>query len=327
MIKKTLGILAMFLVFQSCKMGTSGTFKNEKIDHDIRTQLGLLNNKLFKALINSDVVAVKAMMADELLEKAGGGMEKMVTAVSASLSAKDYKILDEYYVKNSATGIGNTVFSGLSDNDYIVHYLALNKEMYVSLLLPNDTKNELLITVVYGNYNNQWKINILQIGQYSLEKKTAPDFYTLAKKSYDKSYLVDAVNYATLAKQCLKPGGDHFQYQKEEEIDGFYDKVMKEVNTKFKLPLTLERIGTKPRIFRIFPQVMSEGIFPAVFYVSSVNLKDTIALKAENEKVKIEACKLFTGIEKDKKAVLYRAFSELPDGKKEIKNYGFVDKK
>jgi hypothetical protein len=327
MIKKILVIVVLFLAFQSCKVGTSGTFINENIDQNTRTEISTLNTKLFKALNTNNVAEVKAMMSDQLLEKAGGDIEKLVTAVNASLSAKDYKVLDEYNVKNSSTGISNTVLSGISERDYVVHYIALNKEMYVSLLLPNDIKNELLLTVIYGNYDNQWKINILQVGQYSLDKKTAPDFYAMAKKSYDKVNLVDAVNYATLAKQCLKPGANYFQYQKEKDIDAFYEKVLKEVNTKFKLPLTVEGIATKPKVFRIFPQVMSEGIFPSVCYLSTIDIKDTVALKTENEKVKIEISKLFPGIDKDKKAVLYRAFNELPDGKKEVKSFGFVDKK
>lgn len=314
-------------MFESCKVGTSGTFNNESIDKDIRTEIGQLNNKLFKALRGNDVAAVKGMMSDQLLEKAGGDIEKIVTAASASIGAKDYGILDEYYVKNTNTGIGNTVLSGISDDDYSVHYLALNKEMYVSLLLPNDKKNELLITAIYGKYDNQWKINIIYLGQYSIRNKTALDFYKMAKESDSKSYLVDAVNYTSLAKQLLKPAGDYFQYQKEKEINDFYEKEMKEVNSKFVFPLTLQNISSKPKIFRIFPQVMSEGILPCVFYITGTDIKDTVALKTENEKVKVEVAKLFTGINKDKEAVLYRAFNDLPDGKKTVQNYGFVDKK
>lgn len=327
MIKRNLAILVMFVAFQSCKVGTSGTFKNERIDKETKKEISTLNNRLFKALTANDVATVKAMISDQLLEKAGEDIEKLVIAVNASLSAKDYKVLDEYNVKNSSTGISNTVLSGISENDYVVHYIALNKEMYVSLLLPNDSNNELLFTVIYGNYNGQWKINIIQVGPYSFDKKTAPEFYNLSKKSYDKANLVDAVNYATLAKQCLKPGADYFQYQKEKDIDTFYEKVLKEANTKFKLPLTVERITTKPKVFRIFPQVTGEGIFPAVLYLSTINVKDTAALKTENEKMKIEVSKLFPGIDQDKKAVLYRAFNELPDGKKEVRSFGFVDKR
>ncbi len=49
-------------------------------------------------------------------------------------------------------------------------------------------------------------------------------------------------------------------------------------------------------------------------------------LRLENEKVKIEVNKLFTGIDKDKKFVFYRVFNEFPDDKKLVESYGFIDR-
>lgn len=328
MIQKTLLFILTVLTLQSCNVGTSGTWKNDNIDKEKKEQIKVLNNKLFKAITNNDVAGVKALMSDKLLEKSGSDLDKLINQVSSSFKSDSYRILDEYNVHNSTTGIGNTLPSGISgDNDYVINYQALNKEMYVSLLLPTGLDNELLITVIYGNYDNQWKINILQFGQYSLFKKTAPDYYKLAKESYDKSYLIDAVNYAGLSKQCLRPANDFFQFKKEKDINEFYDKVMKEVNTKFTFPLTLDNVDTKPKVFRIFPEMINEGFFPMVYYLSDINLKDTTALKIENEKVKQEVGRLFTGIDKDKKFVFYWAFNELPDGKKLVEHYGFIDKR
>lgn len=274
------------------------------------------------------LLGVKSLMSDKLLEKGVSDLDKLINQISSSFKANSYRILDQYNVHNSTTGIGNTLPSGISgDNDYVINYQALNKEMYVSLLLPNGLDNELLITAIYGNYDNQWKLNILQFGQYSLFKKTAPDYYKLAKESYNKSYLIDAVNYAGLSRQCLRPANDFFQYQKEKEINEFYDKVMKEVNTKFTFPLTLDNIETKPKVFRIFPEMINEGFFPMVYYLSDIDLKNTTALKIENEEVKKEVGRLFTGIDKDKKFVFYWAFKEIPDGKKLVQHYGFIDKR
>lgn len=328
MLPKTLLIILTVLTFQSCNLGTSGTWKNDNIDKNKREQIKKLNDKLFNAIINNDVAVVKTLMSDKLLEKAGNDLDVLINKVSNTLNADSYRILDEYNVHCSTTGIGNTLPSGVTgNNDYFVSFQALNKEMYVSLLLPNGLDNELLITAIYGKYDSEWKINILQFGPYSLFGKTAPDYLNLAKSSYDKSYLIDAVNYISLSKQCLRPANDYFQYQKEKEINEFYDKVMKEVNSKFTFPLALENIDTKPKVFRIFPEMTSEGFFPMVYYLSSINLNDTKALKIENEKVKKEVDRLFTGIDKDKKFVFYWAFNEIPDGKKLVEHYGFIDKR
>lgn len=328
MIQKTLLLILTVLTLQSCNLGTSGTWKNDNIDKDKKEQIKVLNDKLLKAIISNNVPGIKALMSDKLLENGASDLDKLINQVSTSFKSDSYRILDEYNVHNSTTGIGNTLPSGISgDNDYVVNYQAMNKEMYVSLLLPTGLDNELLITAIYGNYDDQWKLNILHFGQYSLFKKTAPDYYKLAKESYDKSYLIDAVNYIGLSKQCLKPGNDFFKYQKEKDINEFYDKIMKEVNSKFTFPLTLDNVETKPKVFRIFPEMINEGFFPMVYYLSDINLEDTTKLKIENEKVKKEVGRLFTGIDKDKEFVFYWAFNEIPDGKKLVEHYGFIDKR
>lgn len=327
MTHRSLPIILVFLILQSCNLGTSGTWKNENIELEKREEIKLLNDKLLKSIINNDISGVKALMSDKLLENAGNNIDKLITNISTSFKADSYKILDQYNVHNSTTGINNTLTSGTSENnDYTIDYLALNKEMYVSLLLPNGLDSKLLITVIYGNYDDQWKINILHFGQYSLLNKTAPDYYNLAKESYNKSYLIDAVNYISLSKQCLRPANEVFKYKDEKEINDFYDKTINEANSKFTFPITITNIDTKPKIFRIFPQMTSEGYFPMVYYLSSINLHNKEALKIENDKVKKEVGALFRGIDKNKKNVIYWVFNEMPDGKKLVEHYGFIDK-
>jgi len=327
MIRKILLLFVSILLLQSCNIGTSGTWKNESIEKDKKEEIKLLNDKLFKAIMNNDAKGVRALLADKLIEKNGAQIDKLINDISTSYKSESYRILDEYNVQNSSINIGNTLLSGASkDNDYVVNYLALNKDMYTSLLIPNGHENELLFTVIYGKYDDEWKINIFRVGQYSLLKQTAPDYYKLAQESYKKSSLIDAVNYSSLAKQCLRPGDENFKYQKENEINDFHNKLMNEANSKFTLPLTLENIETKPRICSIYPQATAEGYFPMICYFSNINLKDTTALKIENSKIKKEVNRLFTGIYKDKKAVLYRIYNEMPDGKKIIDHYGIVDK-
>jgi hypothetical protein len=318
-------ILTVFII-ESCKSGTSETWKNDHIDKHKRDQISVLNAKLFKGIINNDLTAVKELLSADLLAKSGTELEQLLNQVSSSFKSDSYRILDEYNIKNSNTGLINTIPSGLTgDNDYVIQFQALNKEMYVSLLLPNGIDNDLLITAIYGKYNKEWKLNILRFGQFSFFSKTAPDYYNIAKTCYEKSYLVDAVNYLSLSKQCLRPANDFFVYQKEKEINEFADKVIKEATSKFQFPLTLEDIATKPQVFRIYPQMIDEGIYPMVWYLSSINLDDTAALQKEQEKIKVEVYKLFLGLNKDRKYVFYKAYNEIPDGKKKVKSYGFCD--
>ncbi len=328
MIQKTFCLIITVVLLYGCKLGTVGAWKNGNIDANQREQIKILNDQLFQAILNNDVKVVKSLMSDKLLAKAGNDLDQMLGQVSSSLKVNKYRILDEYYVKNTTIGVNNTIPSGTSkDNDYTVHYQVLNKEMYISLLIPDGLLNEPLITVIYGKYSNHWKINILQFGHYSFCGKTAPDIYKTAKGCYDKGDLVDAANFIDLAKQCLKPANNFLEYHKEKEINAFYDKVIPEANSKYSFPLQLENIASNPQILRISLEMIDEGIFPMVYYLTEINIKDTVLLGKENEKIRIEIGEIYKGLDQDKKYVFYRAFNENPIGQNKVEYYGFVDKK
>lgn len=325
-IQKIIIVVFTVLFIQSCKnVGLSKGWKNENIDTENKQQIKTLNDKLFKAIGNKDELSLRMIMSDSLIQKAGD-IGKLLNQISTYYKADSYRIIDEYYTNNSTIGIGNNAISGISgDNDYVVRYLAQNEEMYVSLILPNGFDNESLMLAIYGKYKNEWKLNILQFGQYSLFKKNAPEYYKIAKSSYDKSHLIDAYLNAYLAYNILKPVNEHFQYQKEKEITEFYEKVRTELNSKYLLPLTLKNINTQPKIFNIYPEMTDSGFCPMIQYLTEIDLNNALPLKNENELVKKEIRQIFFGIEQDKKYIFYQAFNELPDGEKLLQHFGFVE--
>jgi hypothetical protein len=304
-----------------------GTWKNHNISRDKRTEIDILNRKLINSIKFNDVVAVKSILSDTLRKIAGNKIDSLISMVSPAFTSDRFTILDEYNVHNLVSGIPVSLKANLkTDDDYILAYNSLNRETYVSLLLVNDPTGEVLVTVVYGNYDGNWEINILQIGQYRYYYKNAMDYYRLAKLNYEKGYFIDAADNLLIANQCLKPAKEIFKYKKEEEVKAFYDKVMKETLSKYNLPLTLENIPSKPKVFSIYPQLKEGAYYNTFRYLSSINMHDSIALEKENKKIRIEVKKIFTGVGIYKKITLYQAFNEMPDGNNPIKYYGFVDR-
>ena len=92
------------------------------------------------------------------------------------------------------------------------------------------------------------------------------------------------------------------------------------------MPLTLENIPSKPKVFDIYPQLKEGAYYTTFKYLSSINMHDSIALEKENKKVRIEVKKIFTGVGIYKKITLFQAFNEIPDGNNPINYYGFVDR-
>lgn len=326
-------LLSVFLGI-GCNIGTSGTSKDESINKDIRNQISTLDNKLFEAIRTKNIPGVKNLLSPGLISTAGSSIDTLINKVGGALSPAGYSIINEFYVRNTAVDIPNTVFSGLGSNrnDYAVSYKALNIEMYVSVIKSKTNPTSALVLAIYGRYGNDWKINILRIGEYSLLGKTAPDYYEDAVKLYNSGDILDAVNKMFLANQLGEPGGDQMRYQNTDKMKDFYSKMLKTVNATYKFPLTVTEVKTHPQIFYIYPQYIGEpgheGVYPALRYLSTIKLDDTIALKAENQELQKSIGKVFKGINQNNDVILYQAYNEIPNNTniRTIHHYGFVQK-
>lgn len=324
---KTLLLLTILIVFglQSCNFGTTGNWKDENIEQSLKNEIEALDKKVLEAVTTNNVELLKSIMSDKLLEKSGDNLSQLIEQASNVITTTDYNILNQFQAKNSTTGIGNTIISGVDGlNDYIIHYQALNEEMFISLLIPESGLDKFIVTNIYGKYPDGWKLNILQFGQYKVNGKTATELYSEAKIEYENGYLMDAANNMFLSSKVANPANNFWKYQKENEMKEFYEKVMKEINSKYKFPMTLEAIDSKPQILSIYPQGTADGYFPMIEYLTNMDLKDTVQTKAEYKKVHSEIVKAFNGIGKNKDYIFYKAFSEMPDGKRPVPTYGFV---
>lgn len=310
---------------QSCNVGTSGTWKDENIEQSLKNEIKVLDEIVLEAVTTNNTTLIKTIMSDKLLEKSGSNLKQMIEQVYGVIKNKDYQILNQFHVKNSKTGISNTVMTGISgQDDYTIHYQALNEEMFISLIIPKNGLDEFLITNIYGKYPGGWKLNILQFGQYTVNGKTATQLYSDAKSQYEKKYLVDAANNMFLCSQVSNPANTFWQYQKEDEMKQFYETAMTDIKNEYTFPVTMDNIKTRPQIINISPQGMQEGYFPMVAYLTNIDLKDTISTKAENDLIHKSIGQVFNGLDKDKKLLFYKAYSEMPNGKTPVPTYGFV---
>ncbi|MVN21414.1 hypothetical protein GO621_07680 [Mucilaginibacter sp. HMF7410] len=324
---KPLGFLLIVVAFYGCQQddGPAGTWKNEAIKADKREEFHKLNDQLFDALKANKPEDVKNMMSKELLE--GDPIERTVELISLRSKLGSYSMLDEYYI-NDKSEPGPLVINADAEgnNAYTLKYnQSTTKQNYVAFLLLKNGADKWLATAIYGKYDYGWKLNKLDIGQYTINGKNAPELYQQAKEKYAKAYWIDAVNDMAAAEKCFRPSGQ-WQYADESEMSRFFYKVVQQVNGKYTFPYTIGQVPSKPKIFRILTQTMPEGTFPMIYYLSSIKLKDTLGLKRENEQVKKVIGKALPGIDQDKKYVLYSVFNGLPDGKKTLEHFDITDK-
>ena len=302
-------ILASCLFLCCCQ--SEKTEWNNNIDNAIRNPIKENNDLLMNALAENKAAQLKELFSDTLAKQTSDDFETGVSKMHELISTNAYTVLDEYYVKNNSTGFRDTIYKNVPGGPaYRINFEVMTKESYVSLLLHRDDETQLLVTIIYGKYESGWKVDVLRIGRYSFNTKTALDLYNQARTLFESGDLIDAVNLASMIKPTLTPADQFFHYEQESVIKEFVKKTIADAGQTFRFPLPVTSIKTAPTIYNIQPMPMPEGILPVVTYLTKINLADTASLIIENDALQKIIGTLFPGIEKNNRYVLFQAYPE-----------------
>ncbi|MEO3403898.1 hypothetical protein AAFN85_08340 [Mucilaginibacter sp. CAU 1740] len=319
-IKLACGLL-LAVLFQSC--GTqSGTFKNDEISSSKRGEFHNLTTQLINALRGKDKEELKNLQSKEMLDDPHN--LRKLELVGNRVATADYKVLDEYYVvksfvPNSDTARYDTLTNtSASINGYQFIYSRIAQESYVALLIPADKKlaNQDLIVATYAKFNYGWKLCSAEVGAYKINGQTAPELFKAGKAQFDKGYYANAKLLFELAQQCVNPVENweyiHLNDDKVDNLDNMFKRARSESIYKYHFPLTVDEVTGSPQIFHLKNQRSSEGWFPAVFYVTKIDITDTAAVKKQNMEMQKVIGKILPGINEGRKYVYYSACNKLP---------------
>ena len=315
---KLLGLLLICSVLTNCKTHDPGTWRNEQIEPGDREDFHKLNTQLMAALKANNHLQMDGLMSADLIQRPG--KLRLIELCSNHLKDGAYSLLNEFYMVNDEHG--NKM---LKTNNYTLDYNAETREMYIAFFTPKDISNQYIISAIYCKYNYGWKLSHLEVNPYTYNGKTAPELFDQAKNMMVKGYFIDALADLQLAATCANPC-EGWQYTGLADMRKFNVQLANALNEKYKYPLTLTQVPTRPRIFSISTQTTPSGVYPLIYYISSIKLKNTDALKKENDEIKEVIGKLVPGIDKDKKFVYYDAFNEYPRYDQSVDRVDFVDK-
>jgi len=317
----TIGLI--LLSFVSISQINIDVIKNIDIPDTIKSNIELLNNKIFKSIEsrNADLF-YNEVISDKLKTKEDGSLKSFILQLSMSYDKKGYEIKDQFFIPKIKEK-QDLIITGEKDTEYEykLEFGIGNADSYVSLLTFNN--ETILLGLIYRKYDNEWRLHFFGAGYYKYRDKLSFDYYKTATTQLNKGYFVDAGLNAPLIKLLLKPN-QFYSYTKHDIMYNFVDKVDSIVKSKYSFPVTIESIKTKPKVFLIELQEMKEGIFPMVNYVSTIPISNTKKLKNENDLIQKQIGILFPGLDKDKKYIFYSAHDRLPNKWDKMEVYGFV---
>ncbi len=320
---KLFSLLLIASVFVSCKPHEPGTWKNDKIESGTRGDFHKLNDQVMAGLKANDRLKMDALFSRELVQSTS--RLRLIELCSNHLKDGSYELMDEYYVVHKDSGAKTIQSLDEGIKNYAVNYRSDTREMYFAFFVPKDIPNKYLISVIYNKYDYGWKVNHLEVSQYTFNGKTAPELFELSRSMESKKYLWDALNNAQLAQLCAVPC-EGWKYADEADIHDFGKRMIDEINKKYVFPFTVGQIPTRPLIFSVTTQQTREGSYPAVYYRSTVKLKNVKGLQQENDNLKKVIGKIIPGIDQNKKYVYYDVFNEFPKYDRSVDRYEMVDK-
>jgi hypothetical protein len=323
LLAKLFSLLSCIFILQGCGPGKSGIWKDAKIKSGVRDEMHVLNDTLLNTLKDNRYKALQFILSRDMMENTG----LMATAERLSVYSKrgKFSLLREYYVVGKP-GTSVTISEReLGINNYDIHFHNEVAETYLAFFVQKGLTNQRILTAVYNKFDYGWKLSSIDVNQYTFNGKTAPELFEQAMQRYNKGYLVDAVNLMSVSSQCAVPT-DSWEYQKSSQMAKFHGMLLQQANAAYKFPYMISGVSTHPQLFSIATKSTDEGQFPQIYYLSKIKLKDTVAIKKENEEIKKAIGKVMPGINADKKYVFYSAFNEKPNPKTSVDHFDMTDK-
>ena len=124
---------------------------------------------------------------------------------------------------------------------------------------------------------------------------------------------------------CLQPA-DIWEYDQANDIGKFYGNVASLANAKYNFPFVLAQVATHPKIISIVNQSNDGGSYPEIYYISSIKIADTDAIKKENVEVRKAISTVMPGLDKDNKYLLYSVTNKIPSATENTPRFDMVDR-
>jgi hypothetical protein len=296
-----------------CNRHEPGSYKNDEIDATIRKEFQEKNELLFEGLEANKPRRIESILSKEMLNDPG--TNRTVELSSIHMRNGKTVMLDEYYMVHEFQREYVINNSGHGINNYKLTYQPATREQYMAFYIIQNGVDRWLLSAIYNKLDYGWKLCELDLSPYTISGKTSPELYRLARQQYAKKYLIDAVNTMILSRSCSLPNV-MWSYADAEEMNKFYAMITEEAQNAYSFPVVVTQMKAKPKIFRVFNQAAAEGNFPMIYYLSKIKLKDTAALKKENEELRKVIGQVMPGIDREKKYVFYTVFNEMPYTKK-----------
>jgi hypothetical protein len=298
---------------------------NNDIDLSIQNEIELKTSKLLENIHENNCFGFVENSSESFQLSLGDNYCADVEWIHEITKNGNLKLLKTIYTKKSPD-LSVLKFSSQLESyeNFDFAFNQAKRESHISFYEADLGVKSYLITLIYSKIEGEWQLDVFNFGEFSLYKQTAIYYYKKSKKLFKNGLLIEALIQFELCQKLLKPSGNHLQYKIQDEIDEFRI-MLKSKLEKVEFPLAISEVSTSPKIYSLFLTSTDEGYLPTFLYTTSIDLEDSVLLKAENELLHNVLKKNYPSIFNVRyKQVLYRTSNEILEENTHRKSFGFV---
>jgi len=304
---------------------------DDEIDQALRSQMQEDGLTALNALRDGNYDVVLSFFGPEAdyEETKSALSEARIRMGSLLLSARFKNFHDHYATGLTGSGQPNTIMSAhaLSEEpeSYFVYHDADTQNVYVSLFTSEVTKSESLFTIIWGDYENGWKIRALDFGNFGWAGKRGPDW--LGEVENVREEYGDIAAYLTLKAVAglFRPSQSFAWKDLENQVKALYEEMAKTISPMLSSPMVVQELNSKPTIYGLDAMTVAESpgqVIPEIHYFSKYDNAQVDLVEEEANQMAPHMEKYFKGVTDLGRHLLFVAYEEPPiDPEKEYKMY------
>ncbi|MBW2578615.1 MAG: hypothetical protein JRE38_11170 [Deltaproteobacteria bacterium] len=325
--------VAAFVLFRP-SFTTIHILYDDEIDPVLRSQMQMNSLMVLNALRDEEYDVVLSFFgrrsgSEEIRNALPAARDKMGSLIE---SAKFKNFHDHYVTGLAGTETGNTVMSAHALTDepgaYFVYQNTDTQNAYVSLFTSEVSQTEALYTIVWGEYEDGWKIHNFDIASFGWSGKRGPDWFEEAQKVREKSGDVAAYLTMKAVSGLFRPSRVFEWKDLEGPVNDFFAEMYKSVASKLGEPMVVQELDSKPAIYGLDATTVNGlpgQIIPTFQYVSKYKNSQSDLIMEEANQMAPHMEKYFEGVNDLGANLLFVAYEEPPiDPKKKYKTYRTV---
>lgn len=316
-----LGIVVVAVVVLNGSFSTGVIKYDDEIDPALRAQMQERNLALLSALRDQEYDVVLGLFGPNTdREQTRNSLMKASDQLESLIGSAEFENFHDHHVSGLAgDGATNTVWSehALSDEpgSYFIYHNADTQNAYISLFTSEADQRELLYTIVWGEYEDGWKIQALDFAAFGWGGKRGPDWLEEVEQIRQGSG--DIAAYLTLeaVSGLFHPSPVFAWKDLESRVKLLSGEIAKSLAPKFGTATIVQELDSKPQIYGLDAVIAEDQpgqVIPVILYVTKYEISQVDLVEDEAHQMAPHMEKYFEGVSDLGDYLLFAAYEEAP---------------